>query len=73
MPMMDHRSTPRGDATPTLPCDVARLAPDVAGVGALAMLQLGARDCGYRIQLVRASPALRDLIAFMGLDEVLPS
>ena len=40
-------------------------------VDALARLQLAARRRGCRVRLCNASPALLDLVAFMGLTEVL--
>ena len=53
-------------------CDVAGVAADAVTVDALARLQLAARRHGCRIQLEHASAELRDLIAFMGLEDVLP-
>ena len=54
-------------------CDVAALGrPDAATVGALARLQLTARRLGGRIRLRHASPELRELLSFLGLDEVVP-
>jgi ABC-type transporter Mla MlaB component len=52
-------------------CDVAAVAADVVAVDALARLQLAARRHGCRIRLQHTSAELRDLIAFMGLDDVL--
>jgi anti-anti-sigma regulatory factor len=40
-------------------------------VDALARLQLAARRTGCTVCLRGASPELRDLVAFMGLDSVL--
>jgi ABC-type transporter Mla MlaB component len=54
-------------------CDVAGVAADAVSVDALARLQLAARRHSCRIQLRNASDELRDLIAFMGLDDVLTS
>src|SRR5215212_1833832 len=55
-------------------CDVAALGrPDAATVGALARLQLTARRLGGRIRLRHASPELRELLSFLGLDEVVPA
>jgi hypothetical protein len=42
-------------------------------VDALARLQLGAKRHDCRIRLRNASPELRELVAFMGLANVLPS
>ena len=53
-------------------CDVRGVEPDAATVDALARLQLAARRRGCRVRLRHASPALLDLVAFMGLTEVLP-
>lgn len=53
-------------------CEVAGVIADATGVDALARLQLAARRHGCRLRLVGASPALRDLVAFLGLGDVLP-
>jgi len=53
-------------------CDVTHVPVDAVTVDALARLQLVARRQNCRIQLYHASAELRDLIAFMGLDAVLP-
>ena len=52
--------------------DVSAVDPTVVTVDALARLQLGARRQGCRVCLRNASSALRELVAFMGLSEVLP-
>ena len=52
--------------------DVAGVEPDAATVDALARLQLAAGRLGCRVRLENASPQLRELIAFMGLQDVLP-
>jgi ABC-type transporter Mla MlaB component len=52
-------------------CDVRGVEPDAVTVDALARLQLAARRRGCRVRLRNASPALLDLVAFMGLTEVL--
>ncbi len=52
-------------------CDVRGVEPDAVTVDALARLQLAARRRGCRVRLRHASPALLDLVAFMGLTEVL--
>ena len=52
-------------------CDVVDVFPDAVTVDALAKLQLAATRQRCRIQLRNASAELRDLIAFMGLDDVL--
>ena len=54
-------------------CDVGRLEdPDAAAVDALARLQLTARRLGRRVWLRDACGELRDLLAFVGLDDVMP-
>lgn len=52
-------------------CEVAGVAADAVSVDALARLQLAARRHHCRVELRHASDELRDLIAFMGLEEVL--
>jgi ABC-type transporter Mla MlaB component len=53
-------------------CDVRGIEPDAVTVEALARLQLAARRTGCQVRLREASPELRRLIGFMGLDAVLP-
>jgi ABC-type transporter Mla MlaB component len=53
-------------------CDVSGVQPDAVTVDALARLQLGASRHGCRVRLSNASEELRDLVAFMGLRDVLP-
>jgi hypothetical protein len=55
-----------------VPCDVRCLGAEAVVVDALARLQLAAMRCGCRISLRNASPELVELIAFIGLAEVLP-
>ena len=55
----------------TVVCDVCSVTPDAAAIDALARLQLNARRLGLELRLRHASSALRELIAFAGLDEVL--
>jgi len=45
---------------------------DAVTVDALARLQLAARGYGCRVRLRNASAELLDLVAFMGLEDVLP-
>jgi ABC-type transporter Mla MlaB component len=52
-------------------CDVCEVEPDAVTVDALARLQLAARRNGCRVQLRGASPALCELVEFMGLSDVL--
>lgn len=51
-------------------CGVAGVEPDAVTVDALARLQLAAGRIGFRVRLENASADLRDLIAFMGLEDV---
>ena len=53
-------------------CEVGTVAPDAVTVDALARLQLGAQRRGCRVRLLHASDELRELVAFMGLADVLP-
>jgi ABC-type transporter Mla MlaB component len=53
-------------------CDVAGVEPDAVTVDALARLQLAARRHGCQVRLRNPSSSLRELVAFMGLDDVLP-
>ncbi len=53
-------------------CDVRGIEPDAVTVDALARLQLAARRHGCRVWLRHASDELRELVAFMGLSDVLP-
>ncbi len=52
-------------------CDVSGVEPDAVTVDALARLELAARRLGCRVRLANASDELRELIAFMGLRDVL--
>jgi ABC-type transporter Mla MlaB component len=51
-------------------CEVDGIDPSAATVDALCRLQLAARRLGIRISLRGASSELRDLVAFMGLEDV---
>lgn len=53
-------------------CDVAGVAVDAVTVDSLARLQLAVRRHGCQIRLRGASDELRELVAFMGLADVLP-
>jgi hypothetical protein len=56
-----------------LRCDVADVGePDLGTLDALATVALECRRHGQRLLLVHASPALRALIAFAGLERELP-
>jgi len=52
-------------------CDVGDVVADAVTVDALARLQLAARRHECRVVLRHASSELRELVALMGLDEVL--
>jgi hypothetical protein len=54
-----------------LVCDVRGVPADVVTVDALARLQLAARRHRFRVVLRNASQELLDLVAFMGLEDVL--
>jgi len=53
-------------------CDVHGVEPDCVTVDALARLQLAARRYACQVRLRHASDELVELIAFMGLADVLP-
>ena len=54
--------------------DVSRVrSPDIGYVDALARLQLGARRHGSRVRLVGPCPRLLELLALVGLEELLPA
>ena len=53
-------------------CDVRGVEPDAVTVDALARLQLAARRHSCQVRLRHASEELLDLVAFMGLRDVLP-
>jgi anti-anti-sigma regulatory factor len=54
-------------------CDVGALVdPDATTVDALARVRLTARRLGCEVRLRNASPRLRELLALVGLSDVLP-
>jgi ABC-type transporter Mla MlaB component len=53
-------------------CDVHDVEPNAVTVDALAQLQLTARRHGCQVRLRHASDELLDLIALMGLRDVVP-
>jgi ABC-type transporter Mla MlaB component len=53
-------------------CDVHGIEPDAVTVDALCRLQLAARRHSCQVRLRNASDTLRELVAFMGLTDVLP-
>jgi len=60
-----------GDADVAL-CDVHGVEPNAVTADALARLQLAAGRRGCQVRLRSASTELLDLLAFMGLSDVLP-
>lgn len=52
-------------------CDASALGPDVRSVGALARLTLAARRAGVDLDVRDATIELREVVAFLGLDEAL--
>ena len=55
----------------TFAIDLRDVDPDAVTVDALARLQLAARRLSCRLLLRNASPELVELVAFMGLADVL--
>ena len=56
----------------TIDCDLSALGgADAETIDLLARLQLAARHHGRTLRFLHASPALQDLIAFVGLGAVL--
>lgn len=53
-------------------CDCRAVMPDAVTVDALARMQLAAQRHGCTVRLRHASAPLRELVAFMGLRDVLP-
>jgi ABC-type transporter Mla MlaB component len=66
-------SAPRPTHCVVVDWDVAGLPADVATVGTLARFQLDARRQGYTLRLRNAPTELLDLIALLGLRDVLRS
>jgi ABC-type transporter Mla MlaB component len=60
-----------GSGGVTVLCDVSDVPADAVTVDALARLQLGARRHACRVRLVNAAGELTELVAFMGLENVL--
>ena len=52
-------------------CDVGHCCADITTANALARAQVNARRLGARLRVVNASRELQELIAFVGLDDVL--
>ena len=62
----------QGTAAEVALCDVSGVDPDAVTVDALARLQLAARRHTCQVRLCQASDELLELVAFMGLQDVLP-
>lgn len=56
----------------TVYCDVAGVPADATSIDALARLQLAATRNGCRVRLRNASRDLLEVVALMGLSDVLP-
>jgi ABC-type transporter Mla MlaB component len=54
-------------------CDVSKIEPDAVSVDALARVELEVRRRGRQVRLRGASSELLELLAFMGLRDVLQS
>lgn len=52
-------------------CDVGGVAADAVAVDALARLKLAAQRNGCQVRMLGASEELGELVAFMGLEEIL--
>ena len=61
----------RGSGAATALCDVTGVEPDAVTVDALARLQVAAGRLGCTVRLRNASAGLRELVALMGLRDVL--
>ena len=55
----------------TIVCDVGGVDPDAVTIDALARVQLASRRVGFELRLRHASCELQELLAFVGLAEVL--
>jgi hypothetical protein len=55
-----------------LAIDVSKVEPNAVTIDAIARLQLAARRQGCQVRLCHASSELLELVAFMGLRDVLP-
>ena len=65
------RAAAAGTGAEVIACDVGGVVdPDAGAVAALARMHLTARRLGSEVRLVNARPELRDLLVFMGLDDV---
>lgn len=61
----------RRNAAVVARCDVSAVEADAAAVDVLAQIQLAARQLGCSLRFTDSSSALRELISFMGLAEIL--
>jgi ABC-type transporter Mla MlaB component len=61
-----------GNRAQVLRCEVDGVEPDAVTVDALARLQLAACRYGCQVRLCGASDELLELVAFMGLEDILP-
>jgi ABC-type transporter Mla MlaB component len=61
-----------GSGAEVVRCDVSGVGSDAVTVDALARLQLAAKRVGCQIRLRGASDELLELVAFIGLEHVLP-
>lgn len=67
------RALQKGSRSNAVVCDVAAVAePDLGTIDALARLQLMARRLGCDVWLHDASSELRELLALVGLRDVVP-
>jgi ABC-type transporter Mla MlaB component len=62
----------RGSGATVAVCEVGEVTADAVTIDALARLQVAARRNGCQVRLRCASSELLELIAFMGLRDVLP-
>jgi len=62
---------PHSTGMPALVCDLSGTEPTAATVDVLARLALSLKRRGCRLRVRHASPELCELIAFMGLTDVL--
>jgi ABC-type transporter Mla MlaB component len=62
----------QGGRADVLRCELTDVAADAVAVDALAHLALAARRCGCAVRLCGASAELAELVAFIGLADVLP-
>jgi ABC-type transporter Mla MlaB component len=60
----------RGSGASLALCDVTGVEPDAVTVDALARLQVAAARLGCTVRLLNVSADLRDLVALMGLSDV---